>query len=199
MREVMNMLKKLIVGFAMVVLIPALGLSPVFAYSINDVEVVRYGERYLITFEAEIDATIDDVKEVIYDFEGAAKLTPAVKSTEVYRFDDTTARVTAIMRPCLFIFCKTMEKLTIVNLEEERIHLMGIEDAGSFRHSEETIKFAETGVGTKLKYKGDISPKFFMPSWLGVRFIRGSVRKYLGGLLANIETKADEIKNNGGA
>jgi len=98
------------------------------------------------------------------------------------------------MRPCLFIFCKTMEKLTIVNLEEDRIHLMGVEDAGSFRNSDETIKFAENGAGTTLKYKGDISPSFYMPNWLGVRFIRGSVRKYLGGLLANIETKA-----NGGA
>lgn len=192
------MLKKLIVGLAMVVLAPILGLSSVLAYSINDVEVVRYGERYLITFEAEVDASIDAVKGVIYDFEGASKLTPAVKSTEVYRFDETTARVTAILRPCLFIFCKTMEKLTIVNLEEERIHLMGIEDAGSFRYSDESIKFAEAGAGTKLKYKGDISPKFFMPSWVGVRFIRGSVRKYLGGLLANIETKAHEIKANGG-
>ena len=173
-----------------------LGLSPFFAhsYSINDVEVIRYGERYLITFEAQIDAPVDNVKAVVYDFEEASKLTPAVLSTEVYRYDDTTARVTAVMRPCLFIFCRTMEKLTIVNLEEERIHLRGVEDAGSFRNSDEVIKFDEAGQGTKLKYKGDISPKFFMPSWLGVRFVRGSVRKYLGDLLANIETKA-----NGGA
>ena len=188
------MLKKLIVGLTMVILTQVMGLGTVFAYSINDVEVIRYGERYLITFEAKVDAPLDDVKDVIYDFEGANKLTPAVKSTEVYRFDETTARVSAVMRPCLFIFCKTMKKLTIVNLEEEQIHLMGIEDAGSFRYSDETIKFAESGTGTMLKYKGDISPKFFMPQWLGVRFVRGSVRKYLGGLLANIEAKAQEIK-----
>ncbi len=184
------MLKKV-----MIVLILNLGLSQVYAYSINDVEVIRYGERYLITFEAQLDAPVDEVKEVIYDFEEASKLTSAVKSTEVYRFDDNTARVTAIMRPCIFIFCKTMEKLTIVNLEEDQIRLMGVEDAGSFRNSSETIKFAEAGAGTALKYKGDISPNFYMPNWLGVRFIRGSVRKYLGGLLANIETKA----NGGGA
>jgi len=126
-------------------LVLGIGSSPVLAYSINDVEVVRYGERFLITFEAQVDAPMDNVKDVVYDFEEASKLTPAVKSTEVYRFDETTARVTAIMRPCLFIFCKTMEKLTIVNLEEDRIHLMGVEDAGSFRNSDETIKFAENG------------------------------------------------------
>ncbi len=184
------MLKKLICILAL-----SIGLSPIAqAYSINDVEVIRYGERYLITFEAQIDAPMDNVKEVIYDFEEASKLTPAVKSTEVYHYDETTARVTAIMRPCIFIFCKTMEKLTIVTLEEDQIHLLGIEDAGSFRNSDELIKFAEVGQGTKLRYKGDISPRFFMPSWLGVRFIRGSVRKYLEPLLANIETKA-----NGGA
>ena len=181
------MLKKLIFVLAF-----GIGLSPIAqAYSINAVEVIRYGERYLITFEAQIDAPMDNVKQVIYDFEEASKLTPAVKSTEVYRYDDDTARVTAVMRPCIFIFCRTMEKLTIVNLEEDRIHLVGIEDAGSFRNSDEVIKFADVEQGTKLRYKGDISPSFFMPSWLGVRFIRGSVRKYLGPLLANIETKAN--------
>ena len=180
------MLKKCVVF-----VILSLGFNLASAYKINDVEVVRYGERYLITFAAHIDAPVKNVEKVIYDFENAAKLSPAVVRTEVYRYDDDTARVTATMRPCVFIFCKTMEKLTIVNLEEDRIHLVGIEDAGSFRNTDEVIKYAPANQGTVLSYKGDLSPRFFLPQWLGVRFIRGTVRKYLGDMLATIENKAN--------
>ena len=127
---------------------------------------------------------MENVRHVMYDFENATKLSPAVLETEVYRYDDNTARVTAIMRPCVYIFCKTMEKLTIVNLEENRIHLQGIEDAGSFRNSNEVIKYAPQGQGTNIRYKGDLSPRFFLPSWLGVRFIRATVpqvfRRHVG-------------------
>ena len=180
------MLKKVIF-----LILLSVGLNTAFAYKINDVEVIRYGERYLITFDAHLDAPLKNVQDVMYDFENASKLTPAVLKTEVYRFDDNTARVTATMRPCVFIFCKTLEKLTIVNLEENRIHLMGIEDAGSFRNTDEVIKYSAQDQGTQVRYKGDLSPRFFLPSWLGVRFIRGTVRKYLGGMLANIENQAN--------
>lgn len=180
------MLKKLVL-----LLILSLGLNTAFAYKINNVEVVRYGERYLITFDAYLDASVTSVEKVIYDFENAASLTPAVLRTEVYRYDEDTARVTATMRPCVFIFCRTMEKLTIVNLEKDRIHLKGVEDAGDFRNTNEVIKFHAEDRGTLLHYKGDLSPAFFMPQWLGVRFIRGTVRKYLGGMLAAIESRAN--------
>ena len=180
------MLKKFIVFIVL-----SLGINTAFAYKINDIEVIRYGERYLITFAAHLDAPVDNVEKVIYDFENATKLTPAVLSTEVYRYDDDTARVTATMRPCVFIFCKTMEKLTIVNLEEDRIHLIGIEDAGSFRNTDEVIRYQAANRGTILRYKGDLSPRFFLPQWLGVRFIRGTVRKYLADMLANIENQAN--------
>lgn len=180
------MLKKFIV-----LLILSLGLNPAFAYTINEVQVIRYGERYLITFSAILDASVNDVKGVIYDFENAASLTPAVVKTEVFRYDDETARVTATLRPCVYIFCRTIEKLSIVNLQKDQIHLAGVEDAGSFRNANEVIKYEATTGGTLLRYKGDLSPSFYLPQWLGVRFIRGMIRKYLSEMLANIENQAN--------
>ena len=180
------MLKKFVA-----VIILSLGLNTAFAYTINEVQVIRYGERYLITFSAYLDAPLNNVKDVIYDFENAAMLTPAVKKTEVFRYDDETVRVTATMRPCIYLFCRTIEKLSIVNLEKDQIHLAGVEDAGSFRNANEIIKYEATTRGTLLRYKGDLSPSFYLPQWLGVRFIRGMINKYLGEMLTNIENKAN--------
>ncbi len=169
----------------------SLGLNTAFAYKITEVQVVRYGERYIITFSAHLDAPVNNVQKVIYDFENGAKLSPAVLSTEVYRFDDDTARVRATMRPCVGIFCRTMVKLSIVNLEDNQIHMRGVQDAGSFRNIEEVIRYSAENQGTMMKYKGDFSPGFYLPQWLGVRFIRGVIRKYLGATLAEIENKAN--------
>ena len=180
------MLKKFIV-----IIVLSIGLNTAFAYKINEVQVVRYGERYIITFSAHLDAPVSNVENIIHNYENAAKLTPAVLKTEVVRFDEVTARVTATMRPCVFIFCRTIEKLSIINLEENQIHFTGVQDAGSFRNTDEILRFGAENQGTKLSYKGDFSPKFFLSQWLGVRFIRGMVRKYLGDMLAEIETKAN--------
>lgn len=180
------MLKKFI---ALIVL--TLGLNTAFAYKISEVQVVRYGERYIITFSAHLDAPVNNVKEVIYDFENAAKLTPAVLKTEVYRYDEDTARVTATMRPCVSIFCRTIVKLSIVNFEEDRIYFQGIQNAGSFRNADEIIKLSAEDQGTRLKYKGDFSPGFYLPQWLGTKYIRGMVRKYLVAILNEMENKAN--------
>ena len=148
-----------------------------------EVQVEQEDGAYHIYFEILLDAPKPRVETILSDYENFDELSPGIVSSEILSgLPGDAATVDITLRPCVWILCKKMRKVTNANINAYgAIVYTTIPESSDFKFGKEhvIIKRGKTPGQTRVTYNAKLIPKFFVPPLLGSWLIRKHILQNL--------------------
>ena len=169
-----------------------LAWTPVLpAAQIVSTAVTHEGRRYRVDFDVLLDAPAARLWPQLIDYEQLARLSERVVEIRVLSARHEPLRVFIALRPCVLIFCRTIRRTVDVRPIEHG-HILSLADPqrGDFRYSLERWQLAPQGRRTRLRYQGEVEPRFFVPPLIGPWLIKRVVREELETTARKLEALA---------
>ncbi len=176
----------------------ALGASAVAAAAaIDDLDVTRERGRYSLEANARLDATPESIYAVLTDFDdnAYARISRAYKESRYLEpAADGTPLVYTRMEGCMLWHCMTIERTERLETDAPRwIKSTALPEGSNFKHATSEWVLERDGDGTKMNYKIEMEPDFFVPPIIGPWYLKRTLSQ--GGLRAvtRIERLAREL------
>jgi hypothetical protein len=176
----------------------ALGASAVAAAAaIDELDVTREHGRYSLEANARLDATPESIYAVLTDFDDNAYSRISRVYKESRYLDpaaDGTPLVYTRMEGCVLWHCMTLERTERLETEAPRwIKSTALPEGSNFKHATSEWVLEPDGDGTKMNYRIEMEPDFFVPPIIGPWYLKRTLSQ--GGLRAvtRIERLAREL------
>lgn len=145
--------------------------------------VEQVGDHYRIDAVVMLNGELDPVIRLLSDYGRFAELSPTVVGSRVISGrSGRNARIEVRLRPCvLVILCRTVTKVSDVRIESQgrRMRYDIVPGPGDFREGIETItltdKTDEESARVRFVYSAVLTPKFFVPPFVGTWLIRRQI------------------------
>ena len=167
------------------------------AATIDELDVTKQRGRYSLEANARLDATPDSIYAVLTDFDDNAysRISRAYKESRYLEpAADGTPLVYTRMEGCMLWHCMTLERTERLETQEPRwIKSTALPDGSNFKHATSEWVLEPDGDGTKMKYRLEMEPDFFVPPVIGPWYLKRTLSQ--GGLRAvtRIERLAREL------
>ena len=154
-------------------------------------DVAYKNKVYSLEFEAIIDASFDRVYSVLTDFKRLHLLSTAVLKSEILSKNAETTRLYFLTKTCILIFCFKKDLVAdVYEPEHGEFHAVNIAELGDFESSQGVWNLAPFGTsGTKIHFKGEVKPKFWIPPVIGLLLIESKMKSIASRSISNLETK----------
>lgn len=153
----------------------------------------RYSDRrYHYELEVKLDAPLERVMSVLADYERYPSLDERILEARVLeRPAEHVAMLKTLLRVCLGPFCRNVSR--IERVQESPQSLVAIADP-----ERSDVEFGETrtelspseGGGTLVRYSTTIVPGFWVPRFLGRRWLLRALEEATGDLFRSVEERA---------
>lgn len=140
--------------------------------------VERADDGFAIQFSVDIDAPLAGVRELIGDIRNLAKLSPSTVSSETLQpgtslNDESSTWVQVVLRPCVLVFCKTLNKVSrVVPVTDDFTRYEVIRQHSSFDVADEQLRLEDRSGITRMTYQARLVPDFFVPPVIGAWLVR---------------------------
>jgi len=150
----------------------ALGVGALAAAAtIDGLDVTKQRGRYSLEANARLDATPESIYSVLTDFDDNAysRISRAYKESRYLDpADDGTPIVYTRMEGCMLWHCMTLERTERLETQAPRwIKSTALPESSNFKHAISEWVLERDGDGTKLIYKLEMEPDFFVPPVVG--------------------------------
>jgi hypothetical protein len=156
------------------------------AATIDDLDVTKQRGRYELEAYARLDATPQSIFAVLTDFDdnAYARISRAYKESRYLEpAPDGTPLVYTRMEGCLLWHCMTLERTERLETEEPRwIKSTALPDGSNFKHATSEWMLEPDGDGTRMTYRIELEPDFFVPPVIGPWYLKRTLSQ--GGLRA---------------
>lgn len=161
------------------------------AFEIEHSAALYHDKHYQFEFVALLDAPLDRVQAVLRDYEHYPQLDPRILEARVLeRPTDYVAVLETIVRACFGPFCRNVKR--VERVEESPLELAAITDA-----SRSDVRFGETRTmlsvsdgRTRVSYRTSVEPAFWIPRFVGRRWMLKTLEAATTNLFRNVELKA---------
>jgi hypothetical protein len=167
------------------------------AATIDDLDVMKQRGRYSLEAEARLAATPESIYAVLTDFDDNAysRISRVYKESRYLDpASDGTPIVYTRMEGCALWHCMTLERTERLETDEPYyIKSVALPEASNFKHAMSEWMLAPDGDGTKMTYRLEMEPDFFVPPIIGPWYFKRTLAQ--GGLRAvtRIERLAREL------
>jgi hypothetical protein len=168
-----------------------------FAATIDELDVTKRRGRYALEAEARLDATPESIYAVLTDFDDNAysRISRVYKESRYLEpAPDGTPLVYTRMEGCMLWHCMKLERTERLETDEPQwIKSTALPELSNFKHSTSEWMLEPDGDGTKMTYKLEMEPAFFVPPVIGPWYLKRTLSQ--GGLRAvvRIERLAREL------
>jgi hypothetical protein len=144
--------------------------------SLKTVEVKREHDRYQVVADTHLQAPPAAIYAVLMDFDhdGYQQISEIYKeSTYLPPDNDGTPLVYTRVEGCLLLFCRSMrrvERLEVV--EPSFIRATVLPERSDFKYSLAEWKLEPEGDGTRVVYRMEMEPAFWLPPFVGPWFLK---------------------------
>ncbi len=168
------------------------------AATIDELDVTKQHGRYSLEAEARLEATPESIYAVLTDFEDNrySRISRAYKESRY--LDEPAADGTPLiytrMEGCLLWHCMSLERTERLETNAPFwIKSTALPESSNFKHSTSEWLLERDGDGTKMIYKLEMEPDFFVPPVIGPWYLKRTLSQ--GGLRAvtRIERLAREL------
>ena len=179
------------------------GLVPVLSCQAAEVlkaDVSNTEQRFEFDVEMTVGAPAEHVWRVLTDFVHIYRLNPSIIESDVLPSPEPgVTRVRTVVRDCVFIICKRIERVEDVQaVGRGRLVTSVIGELSNIRAGSSSWRVLRTGHSTRVQYRGRVEFQEFIPPVIGTYLVR---KKLLGNVtvsLANIERIAQIHARQGG-
>jgi len=167
---------------------------------ITDIEIIRDGSRYLLVSTTHFDATPEQVFRVLIDYDQLATISKTIKESRYLEpRDDGQVLVYTRVRACVFLYCKTVEKIERLDFTRPTyIQATAIPDRSDVRYSRSEWKLtADDAGGTQVIYRLEFEPGFWVPPLIGPMVIKRVLIDDGASAVDQIEIRAQKLPVSG--
>jgi hypothetical protein len=167
------------------------------AANIDDLDVERERGRYLLEAEARLAATPESIYAVLMDYDDNAysRISRAYKESRYLEpAADGTPVVYTRMEGCALWHCMSLERTERIETDAPHwIRSTTLPEGSNFKYSTSEWVLERDGENTKMTYKLEMEPDFFVPPIVGPWYLKRTLSQ--GGLRAvtRIERLAREL------
>ncbi|MBT8143798.1 MAG: SRPBCC family protein [Gammaproteobacteria bacterium] len=149
------------------------------AADMRSVEVRRDKGHIKVVSETYIDAPPAEVFEILADYEGFHRISKVFDETRyLERKADGSGLVYSRASGCVLFFCKTIERVERLEIEPgKRIVATALPEQSDVEYSVADWTFEAEGDGTRMMYRVDFKPDFWVPPVLGPLVLRSKLRR----------------------
>jgi hypothetical protein len=167
------------------------------AATIDEFDVDKHKGIYSFEAHARLDATRESLYAVITDFNDNA-YSRISRSYKESRYLDPAADGTPIvytrMEGCAGKRCMSFERTERLEADEPRwIKFTALPEQSDFKHALSEFVLEPDGDGTKLTYRLEIEPDFFVPPLIGPWYLKRTLSRSGLRALTRIENLAREL------
>ena len=168
-----------------------------YAATLRSVEVSRDNSRYHLLADTHLDAPPDAIYQVLLDFDHDRyqRISEIYKESSYLPPDkDGTPLVYTRVEGCLLFFCRSMkrvERLEVVT--PSRIRSTAVPERSDFKFSTSEWTLVPEGTGTKVTYRMDMEPSFWLPPFVGPWFLKRTLLHGAPSAVDKIEALAQEV------
>jgi hypothetical protein len=156
------------------------------AATIDELDVTKQRGRYSLEADARLEATPESIYAVLTDFDdnAYARISRAYKESRYLEpAADGTPLVYTRMEGCMLWHCLTLERTERLEAEAPRwIKSTALPEGSNFKHATSEWVLEPDGDGTKMTYKVELEPDFFVPPIIGPWYLKRTLSQ--GGLRA---------------
>jgi len=165
--------------------------------TLNTVEVSRDNGRYHVAADTHLDAPPSAISKVLLDFDHDRyqQISEIYKESSYLPPDsDGTPLVYTRVEGCLLVFCRSMrrvERLEVVT--PGFIRSRALPERSDFKYSMAEWTIVAEGNGTRVIYRMDMEPDFWLPPFVGPWFLKRTLLQGAPDAIDQIEHLAQQV------
>jgi hypothetical protein len=166
--------------------------TPLRAADIRNLEVHEHQGSYSVSFDAWLDAPHESIYAIIADPARWPQLSHTVTASEVVdKLPDDRRTVRLTFQDCILIFCQTIHKHEALQTTADgNIDTLAIPEQSDFSYAHEHWRISAEDQGTRIIYRAEMTPSFYVPPLVGAYILKTKIRSLLLHVTANLETLA---------
>jgi Polyketide cyclase / dehydrase and lipid transport len=163
--------------------------APLFATAVETLEVSREGDVYYVTMIFSINAPVSEVRPMLTDYASLAALNPAIVESEVLAPPSRgITRVQTRLRDCIWFLCADIERVDdVTEARADGLNAAVVPALSDMASGHTYVRFEPTGEVTRIVFKADMEPRFWVPPLIGPLLIERRVSVQLSHTVANLE------------
>jgi len=156
-----------------------LGTGIATAGSVERVEVSTRSNLYTLELEAVVGASPQRTYAVLTDYAHLGKLNPAVKEVQILATPRTGVHtVRTLIQLCVWLFCTELDQVQDMEQVDASLLIATVQPAaGGFKRGRASWQFDPDGDQTRLRFRSELEPDFFVPPVVGPWLLRRMLRR----------------------
>jgi hypothetical protein len=171
----------------------AAGVVPAaHALEVQQLDVAFRDGRYVVEFQASLDAPAEAVGAVLTDFDNYPQLDERILES---RLDSGGAQLRLVtrLRGCIgAMLCRSMRRVEVLDQASGELIATAIPEESDVRYGRTHSRWSASGEATNVSYTLEIVPDFWVPPIIGRRAMIRTLRDGTLALFRNVERVAGE-------
>ena len=170
--------------------------APAMAYRLGETAIYHDAGVYTVAFDVHLDADAGRVRELMTDYDHLDRLSNIVTTSQVLEvLADGSRHIKLDMRACVLFLCKTVRRVQkVTTLANGDITTSAIPELSDFARAHEHWRIQKQPHGTRIHYRAELVPSFFVPPGLGPYLIKQAIRRELVTAAQRLESLAGTSK-----
>ena len=177
---------------AWILAVPALAAATgAGAIDVLKLQVTEQGRRYVVDFEAQLAAEPQAVIAVLTDFANYKHLDSRILIARLTGTRNGLPLLYTRLRGCLgSVFRRSMDRYELLDEQPQRLIATAIPGEGDLRYGLAVTRLERRAGGTRVRYRNEFEPSFWMPRWLVRKAMHTTLREGTLEMFRAIEARA---------
>jgi hypothetical protein len=161
------------------------------AFDLHSADATYTDGVFRVSFEAVLDAPLESIEAVLADYTLYRRLDPRIESAKsLGRQPDGTQLVRTRISACAAVFCRTVDRVERFEQQPGLLVATVVPERSDMRHGIASTRFRSLPSGTLVIYHAEFEPDFWVPGFIGRRYVVGALREAILKMFTNVEREA---------
>lgn len=167
-------------------------VTTVRAADIQTLKVEEHQGRYSITLDVVVNAPRDTIFSTISTPAQWPHLSSVVTDAAILgELPDGGRKIRVTFEDCILIFCQTIHKYeTLYSSDNDQVDTQVIAQNSDFSYAREHWRVTAQGTETRVVYRAELTPSFYIPPLIGSYIVKTKIRSFLLHVTTNLEVLA---------